>query len=394
MKLMHFIFILITTVALLGCQQTAQHNPIAPIKITNTLALIDQQNLGPKPSFSSAQALFTLSPAAQQHFFDYFNASSRRDVLGHKKVYNYLANKLHQFNYYSATYTAQQALDSNSGNCLSLAILTTAYAQLANITITYSEMTNAPVYSRQGQFEFESGHVVSQLHNPSFVPQNGIQYATKPTIVIDYFPSKENWQGDALSKDQFIAMYYRNLSADALAENKLSDAAWLAIESFHYAPNDLAGINLMAVIYRRMGQIQQAQTLYQHGLTIAEQNGRQNLHLLSNYLLLLNHQGKTQEAAKISALVEQANDPSPFRWLNLANDALMARQLKKAMRYFKKVTEKAHYLPYGYEGMAKVYYLQGRIRSAKEQLQLALARTHDQQNEKRYQAKLAALAAN
>ena len=75
----------------------------------------------------------------------------------------------------------------------------------------------------------------------------------------------------------------------------------------------------------------------------------------------------------------------------MANEALMAKQLKKAMKYFKKVTEKAHYLPYGYEGMAKVYFLQGRMRNAKNHLQMALQRTHDKQTEQRYEAKLATL---
>lgn len=385
--------LLITVTALTGCQQTAKTIEPTPVRLVDTLELIDTKHLANKPPMNTPEQLFSLPEHAKEQFFDFYNATSERDTLGHKRIYKYLSNRLNNFNYYSATYTAAQAEQTNSGNCLSLAILTTAYAKLANIKISYVEMTAAPVYSQEGQFEFISGHVVSKLLDPTFAPKNGVVYITKPTIVIDYFPSKDNWMGSAVSTDDFIAMYYRNLSADALAEKRLSDAAWLAIESFRYAPNDLAGINLMAVIYRRMGQAKQAETLYQHGLTLAEHTGNQNLNLLSNYLVLLNKQKRFTEAKKIKALVNKADDPSPFRWLNLANEALMAKELRKAKKYFQKVTEKAHYLPYGYEGLAKVYFLQGRTRWAKEQLDKAIQRTHDKQTEQRYVAKLASLKA-
>lgn len=385
--------ILIVILALTGCQQTAQNVDPTPVNMVETLALIDTKHLADKPPMHTPDELFTLPESAKRQFLDFYNAASERDTLGHKRIYNYLSNRINNFNYYSATHTAAQAEQTNSGNCLSLAILTTAYAKLANINISYVEMTSAPVYSQEGQFEFISGHVVSKLLDPTFTPKNGVVYITKPTIVIDYFPSKDSWMGSSVSTDEFIAMYYRNLSADALAEKRLSDAAWLAIESLHYAPNDLAGINLMAVIYRRLGHAKHAETLYQHGLTLAQHTGKQNLNLLSNYLVLLDQQQRFDDAKKIKALVDKADDPSPFRWLNLANEALMAKKLHKAKRYFQKVTEKAHYLPYGYEGLAKVYFLQGRTRSAKEQLTKAIQRTHDQQTEQRYAAKLASLTA-
>lgn len=385
--------ILVAVTALTGCQQTGQSLEPTPVKIVNTMSLIDTKQFAQRPAIAPKEQLFKLPKQAKEQFLDYYHSNTQSDVVGHKRIYNYLSNKLNNFNYYSATYTASEAELSNSGNCLSLAILTTAYAKLANVDISYAQMSSAPVYSQEGggEFEFISGHVVSKLLDPTFVPQSGIVYIKKPTIVIDYFPSRDSWMGSSVSTDQFVAMYYRNLSADALAANQLSDAAWLAIESFNYAPNDLQGINLMAVIYRRLGDAKQAETLYQHGLTLAEQSGKQNLNLLSNYLILLNQQQRFDDAKKIQALVDKADDPSPFRWLDLANDALMAKELNRAKKYFQKVIEKAHYLPYGYEGLAKVAFLQGRTSSAKKQLAQALQRTHDDSTEKRYEAKLASL---
>lgn len=386
--------ILIAITGLTGCQQTTKTIEPTPVKMVDTLTLIDTNHLDAKPSMHTPDELFALPEQSKQQFLDFYNAKSERKTLGHNRIYKYLSNRLSSFNYYSGTNTAAVAEQTNSGNCLSLAILTTAYAKLANIKISYVEMTSAPVYSQEGQFEFISGHVVSKLQDPTFIPQIGAIYIRKPSIVIDYFPNRDSWTGLSVSTDNFVAMYYRNLSADALAENKLSDAAWFVIESFRYAPNELDGINLLAVINRRMGQAKQAETLYQHGLTLTEHSGKQNLNLLSNYMVLLNQQERFTEAQKIKTLIDKADDPSPFRWLTLANEALMAKELKKAKRYFQKVTEKAHYLPYGYEGLAKVYFIQGRTRSAKEQLDKAIQRTRNKQTEQRYIAKLASLKAS
>lgn len=386
--------IILTTLLLLlvcGCQQTTKSTAMSAPVAVSTMDFIDITDFGPAPAIIAAEQLFALSPKEQQAFLDYYNDGSQRKVLGHRRLYNYISSYLSNFNYYSQTHTAQQAIDLNSGNCLSLAILTTAYANLANIKISYNEMTSAPIFSKDGQFEFESGHVVSKLLDPTFKPQSGILYITKPQIVVDYFPTKDNWMGAKVKPDQFIAMYYRNLSADELAQNNYRHAAWLAVKSLQYAPNDLAGINLIAVIHRRLGMAAKAETLYKHGLTLAKQTGRGNLMLLSNYHLLLTRQGRINEANAIKQTLDKTDDPSPFHWLKLADEALAENKLNRAQRYYQKVIEKAHYLPYGYEGLAKVYYLKGRVREAKKYFNMALQRTHDDNTEKRYEAKLAAL---
>lgn len=385
MKYYHFLPLLL--VFLGACTSAPNSNNLVAKSLPPVNTLIDTADFGPRPAIINAAQIFALSAAAQQHFLSYYNQSSRRKIRPHVRVFNYLKSSLGTFNYYSGTYTAQQTLDENNGNCLSLAILTTAYANLVNIETNYNEMTTDPIYSKDSQFEYESSHVVTKLLDPEFIPEDGVFYITKPQLVVDYFPTRNSWMGGRVSKAQFIAMFYRNLGAVALSEGQFNQAGWLLTESFKYAPQDLAGINLMAVLYRRMSHLNKAEHLYRYGLAMQQQN----LILLSNYHLLLRSQGRTQEADKINIILEQADDPSPFRWLTLADEALAQGKLTRAEWYYEKTIEKAHYLPHGYAGAAKVAYLKGHKSTAKALLEMALQRTHDDKHERRYQAKLAAL---
>lgn len=393
-KLFALCFAMILVINLSGCAQTPQQVVKLEPQLPDTLSLVNTADFGPEPSLMPAENLFVLNDVSKQAFLDYYHDNSRRHIQGHLRVYNYLADLLPHFNYYSDTNTAQQALDTNSGNCLSLAILTTAFANLAQVNISYNEITSAPIYSRDGGIEFQSGHVVSKLLDPAFTPQSGILYLNKPQIIVDYFPTKDSWIGAKVTKDDFISMYYRNLGSDALARNSLHEAGWLATKAIEYAPNDMANINLMAVIYRRLGFPDKSEQLYKHGIEVGniEDEGKQNLMLLGNYHILLKSQNRMQEALALKQQLDKADDPSPFRWLHLGYEALNDNRLTKAMFYFKKVTEKAHYLPHGYAAMAKVYYLKGRTRAAKEHFEMALQRTRDDDSEKLFEAKLAALS--
>jgi len=154
-----------------------------------------------------------------------------------------------------------------------------------------------------------------------------------------------------------------------------------------YAPLDAEGINLMAVIFKHSGLVDEAERIYQYGITVADSK----LSLLKNYHQLLKDQGRNKEAAKISARIAKIDDPSPYNWLQLADTTLGEGSYQEALDYYKRSVELAPYLQYGYLGMAKVYYFQGRFKRSETMLKKAIERNYDRDNDQLYQAKLAAL---
>ncbi|MFT4927495.1 MAG: Tfp pilus assembly protein PilF [Phenylobacterium sp.] len=353
-------------------------------------SLINTADFGQRADIPSMADIFTLTPAQQQHFFNYFNDPVNASVLPHSRVYNFLSEQLSSFTYYGQTYTAQQSLDNNSGNCMSLAILTTAYARLAGIEFTYAESTSNPTYSTTSNFELVSGHVVTKLYDPTFRPKKNMLYIKKPHLIVDYFPTRNSWRGPSVSANRFVGMYYRNLSADALQQGQPQRAAWLNVEALKYGPNDPANVNLMAVIYRHLNQYNKAESLYQHGLALK----KKDLYLMNNYRILLLKQNRLAAAQTLRQSMDELDDPSPFRWLSLANQYLRENNNDNALKYYKRAIEKAHYLPQGYAGAAKVYYLTGRPKLAKKLFEQALSKTHDDKTEALYEAKLAVLTMN
>ncbi|MFT5164105.1 MAG: tetratricopeptide (TPR) repeat protein [Alteromonadaceae bacterium] len=329
-----------------------------------------------------------MTEAQKSQFLAEFNALSNTDTKPHLRLFNYLNRHLNSFNYYGETLTAQQTLENNSGNCLSLAILTTAYAQLSNIEVEYGKSSSSPVYMKNDHFEVVSDHVVTKLFDPTFISNKDTLYISKPHLIIDYFPTRNSWRGGTVKYDQFIAMYYRNLAADALQKDKPGMAGWLAAKSLKYAPHDPDSINLMAVIYRHLNQYAKAEVFYRHGLT----QTRQNLNLLSNYQMLLTREKRHEDAQALQQKMDEVDDPSPFGWLLQGNQYLAQGKNNLALRYFNKTIEKAHYLPDGYAGAGKVYALTHQTQQAKKHFAMALQRTHDSKTEKLYEAKLAILA--
>lgn len=333
------------------------------------------------------EQVFALSSEAKQHFFTYIESDANARYPMHKRVFNYLAAHLSKFNYYSDTYTAQQTLDNNSGNCMSLAILTSAYANLAGLDMQYNRVDSAPVFGTEGRFEVASSHVATKLFDPTFVPQPGMLYYNRPYLLVDYFPTSNNWVGGTVSNQNFIAMFYRNLASQYMGREDFNNAGILAIEAIKHAPFDLDGINMMAVIYRHIGFDDKAEALYRYGLSLTETN----LDLLYNYQLLLRAQGRTKQATQLQQRLELLDDPSPFPYLRLGDEAYAQNEYDSALRFYQKSIEKAHYLPHGYVGAAKAYYATGKLRAAKEHLKMALQHTHDSAEEQLFRAKLASL---
>ena len=215
-----------------------------------------------------------------------------------------------------------------------------------------------------------------------------IPFGGRAHVIIDYFPTGRSRYIRRISESEFTAMYYRNLAGEAIVAGDFPRAYWLVKESMLHAPDHAEAINMLAVLYRRSGDEWAAEQIYLYGLNSA----RERLSLLKNYRTLLREQGRTAEAGEMTRRLARYNDADPFEWWFLAEDAYGEEKYSDALSYYKKSVEIAPYLHEGYFGMAKTYFQQGRVKSARSAMRQAIENADRPRFKTLYEAKLKALS--
>lgn len=375
---------------LIGCTSTNSNQPKLEDskRIATALeSIVSTDVFGEKPTIPSIESILTLSDPYRSAFLNYYNDPATASIKPNLRVYRFLENQLDKFDYLGDTLSAQSSLERGGGNCITLAILTTAYANLVGLELSYRESQSVPIFNRQGGFETLSTHVTSRIYDPTFVPKEDAIYLERPSIEIDYFPSRGDWRGKKISNNRFLSMYYRNIATELLQSNEIKKAGWWIHEAYMLAPNDTSNLNTLAVIYRHLDEPSIAEKIYKLAMEI---NGN-DIHIIHNYRVLLIGQNRLDDAKKLEDKLLTLDDPSPFRWYEVATDAFNAGNYTRAYRFFDRVIEKAPYLHFGYAGKARTAMALNRSVEAEKLLQMALDRAWDDGSEQLYRAKLSIL---
>ncbi len=336
---------------------------------------------------TTEQEIFELSPSQQEKFLADYNEIIRKGAEPHKALSDYLEGQMDSFTYYGETYTAEEAMRFNAGNCMSLAILTTALSKLVNLEFSYREVNTLPVFEKNDNIIFSSSHVQTTIYDPRHVESADYMYFARPAVTIDYFPISSNINGRKLSLSTFLASYYQNIASDALVENKLDKSFAYALKAKAMDPNNTKVLNFIAVLHKRKGDLSTAEQIYQIGL----ENNSKSVALLSNYINLLRTQQRWGAADKIQLQLDDLNDPNPYNWLGEAFLAQDNKHYTKAIKYYKKVLDMAPYVHQAYKGLYQIYHQQGKPRAAKEMLKNALEWTYELEDRKLYKYKLYSL---
>lgn len=337
----------------------------------------------------SDEELFSLTSEQEARFKSWFYASQRADIAPHKRLYEYLENYTYGFDYRGKTYTAAEAMALRAGNCLSLAMMTTALARIAGIETGYQKVNATPVFKKESDVLTLSHHVPTYLYDPTWQQQKNEIAFIRPRLVVDYFPNRYDVPGEALSEQQFIGMYFRNLAVEALVSDDINSAFWLAYRALRSAANDAENINLMAIVYRRAGLPDTAENFYRYGML----NAHNNTNLISNYALLLQQQGRVAEADNLQQKLLDYPDNNPYSWIKLGHEAWQKNNNQLAIHYYNKALKLAPYLDEIYFGLAKSLYRTGEYAKAAAAMQMAAEKSWEQSERELYYAKLAALRA-
>ena len=232
-------FLVLSVLLLTGCAGLPSSQWLAgqPGQSPGDKLVFDSTPFGEPQDVIRVEDIYRLSPAQEADFLQYFNQPVMRNIPAHERVWLYLQEITMDFGYQGETFTAEEALRRASGNCLSLAVLTTALAKLAGVETGYQLVDSTPVFESYGSVVFKAQHVRTKLLEP-VSPQAGVFLLSRRGLLVDYFPQSNDRYVSNISEAEYNAMFYNNLAGEAIADEDYNRAFWLLQKSLELVPDN------------------------------------------------------------------------------------------------------------------------------------------------------------
>jgi tetratricopeptide (TPR) repeat protein len=283
----------------------------------------------------------------------------------------------------STTRTAAQAFDARQGNCLSLVIMTGAFANALDLKVTFQQVATEQLWSRSGGMYFMSGHVNLLLERRH---QDAVgRFERDDLYTIDFMPGEGNeLHAHAISQETVLAMFMNNRAAEAMVHGQLDDAYWRARQAIKLDPQFRSAYNTLGVIYLRHGDAAHAEQVLHYVLNGAPDNPR----VLANYAEALRVLGRTGEAQAIQKRLAAIEPVPPFYWFVQGQAALHQGDFLKARELFlKEIARAPDYHEFHY-ALAMADFGLNRFDEARSELALAMDDAVKRTDHDLYAAKL------
>ena len=374
---LHLTLTLTLTLTLQGCA-TAPPPPV-PVQ------LFHDGLFKPAVQDLAAEQVFAFSPAMQT-YLDFGMRSQLRNKGSRQGLLDALYNKSAlQLEYDSGdTRNAAQAFADRRGNCLSLVIMTAAFAKQLGLPVRYQSVYVDELWSRSGDLYFLNGHVNLSL-GPS-LSESRDSAGDSRMLTVDFMrqPPGSRQRVQVIEEHTIVAMFMNNRAAENLQAGQIDAAYWWARAALQSDPKMLAAYNTLGVIYRRHGDPSLAEPALRH--VLAQEPG--NTQAMSNLVLLLNELGRPAEATQWAQQLAQLQPYPPYRFFDLGQAAMKAGDYAAASDWFSKEIARSAYVPEFYFWLALANYGLGDLGAARRQMNLALENSTTQQDRLLYTSKL------
>jgi Tfp pilus assembly protein PilF len=332
-----------------------------------------------------ADDVFALSPAMKR-YLDRDIADQLRRGNRQQRLVDALYGKGElRLEYDSAmTRNAAQAFEARSGNCLSLVIMTAAFAKELGLAVKYRSLYTDETLARSGDIYFVVDHINLGLGPRLGDALSGTQFPD--VLTVDFLPSPDSSKQRArmLSEKTVIAMYMNNRAAESLARGQLNEAYWWSREAVVQDPRFTRAYNTLGVVYRRHGDLAAAERVL--GYAMAQEPS--NPQIVANLAQVLGNQGRAAEAGALRQRLAQLESDPPFSFFERGQAALRDGKLETAREMFaREVARAPDYHEFHY-WLAITYARLGDARQAREHLALALENSTTRGDRDLYAAKL------
>jgi Flp pilus assembly protein TadD len=282
------------------------------------------------------------------------------------------------------TRNASQTFAARAGNCLSLVIMTAAFAKEIGLPVRYQRVFVDDTWSRSGDMYFASSHVNLTLGIGHIADR--ILDHDSAALTIDFLQpdSIRGRRMRVIGEETIVAMYLNNRAAESLARGQLNDAYLWAREAIEHDPRFLSSYNTLGVIYRNHGNLREAEQVLKHVLELEPGNTE----VMSNLALVFNDQGHVAASKALTRKLEQLQPYPPFHFFNLGLAAMRNSDFKAAKDLFaKEVDRDAYYHEFRF-WLAAAYLSLGEIDQARTQLTIAMESSTTRKEHELYAAKL------
>ena len=267
----------------------------------------------------------------------------------------------------SSTRTAAEAFAARQGNCLSLVIMTGAFANALDLKVTFQQISTEQMWSRSGGMYFMSGHV-NLLLEKRYSEGMG-RYDRNDLYTIDFMPGEGNeLHAHPISQQTVLAMFMNNRAAEAMVRGQLDDAYWRVRQAIKLDPEFRSSYNTLGVIYMRHGDAEHAERVLRYVLDGSPDNPR----IVANYAEALRLLGRTAEAQAMQARLAVLEPVPPFFFFVQGQAALHKGDFAKARELFlKEIARDPDYHEFHY-ALAVADFGLNRLDEARAELALAM----------------------
>lgn len=372
--------IALATVVLVGCAT----EPVGPPPVA---VLVDAAFKPPATPLDTADPL-RLSPAMQR-----FAETEMAQQIRAKGVRDGLIDALYtkgrlQLDYDSElTRTAAEAFDARRGNCLSLVMMTAAFARHLQLPYRFNSVHLEENWTRNNGIYFVAGHVNISLGRPLSAAARVAVYGDPDMLTIDFLPPEQlgRHRSRVVDESTILAMFQNNRAAEALLRDRVDEAYWWARAAVLSDSRWLAAYNTLAVLYRRKGLHREAE----QALRLVLAREPLNVQALSNLVLVLGDLGRPDEARRHADLLAQMQPVPPYKFFDEGVAAMKAGEFAAARTLFRKELARAAYVPEFHFWLGLAHYGLGDVNGARGELAKALEHSATPQDRHLYGAKLA-----
>ncbi|HEX4509916.1 MAG TPA: tetratricopeptide repeat protein [Burkholderiaceae bacterium] len=289
----------------------------------------------------------------------------------------------------SMTRNAAQAFDARSGNCLSLVIMTAAFAKALGLQVTYQSIGVDEMWTRSGDMYFLSGHVNLQLERRA--SEMASQYDRFSTYTIDFLPEGDStgMKATIIPEKRVLAMYMNNRAAEALARGQMDDAYWRVKQALALDPAFLSALNTLGVVYAHHGDAQRAVQVF----AWLDERSPNSPRVMSNYAAALRAAGQPVQAQAVQQRLAVLEPYPPFYFFNRGRAALGAGNVIEAREWFKRELDRSPDYHEFHYWLALADFGLGRIDEARSELKIAMDDAGRRTDHDLYAAKLDKLKA-
>jgi Tfp pilus assembly protein PilF len=287
---------------------------------------------------------------------------------------------------YDSTFTrnAAEAFAARRGNCLSLVIMTAAFAKEMGLPVSFQNVFADETWSRNGSFYLSIGHVNVTIRGTRTEP--GYGHYDRDEMIIDFLPPADvrglrYW---VIDESTIVAMYMNNRAVEALMAGEVNDAYWWAREAVLRDPHFLSASNTLGVVYRAHGNLPEAQSALEYVLAREPANAS----TLSNLVAVLEQRGDPAAARLVAERLARVEPVAPFAYFERGLAAMKAGDYRRARDMFAHEVERAAYYHEFRFWLALAYVGLGDMEQARANLAVALENGPTKGDRELYAAKL------